>query len=195
MKIGTKIVPEILMGYHGQLYAQSGHVTKYRAHIEAGTIDSDYRGTVFVVMSNNGDSNIDIKVGDCIAQLVITKGHDIAIEVKDQLSEAICNKNGFCSTCTNKLINHKTTPTPVSTLLPSDIPILQQQPTIAAAATLQDDHSPVCNVDISHDLFVDTQIAMLVVHGNHPTKELMLEDSETWNNRVIITTCKSGSPA
>jgi hypothetical protein len=50
-------------------------------------------------------------------------------------------------------------------------------------------------MDISHDPFNDTQKATIIVQGNHPTKGLVLNDSETWNERVIITTCKPGTPA
>jgi dUTP pyrophosphatase len=194
-KIGTKIALEIPQGYHGQLYSRSGYVTKYRARVEAGTIDSDYRGEVFVVISNNGDGDIDIKTGDRIAQLVIAKDHNVTIEVKEQLSATIRNENGFGSTGTGKLIKPGIQQHHMPTSSPSDIPTLECQPTTAAAATLQDDHTPVCNVDISHDPFMDTQTASIVIRGNHPTMGLILEDSETWNSRVIISTCKPGTPA
>jgi dUTP pyrophosphatase len=194
-KIGTKIALEIPSGYHGQLKVWSGYAIKYRAHIEAGTIDSDYRGKVFVVMSNNGDGDIEIKAGDCITQLLIIKDHNVTVEVQDKLSVTTCNESGFGSTGTNKLIQHKAASMPAPTPSPGDIPNLRVNPTTAAAAaTLQDEHSPIYNVDILHDPFVDTQVATLVVRENHPTKGLMLEDSDTWNNKVIISTCKLGSP-
>ena len=42
---------------------------KYKARIEAGIIDLDYRGEVYAIMSNNGDKNITIEPGNRIAQM------------------------------------------------------------------------------------------------------------------------------
>ena len=54
-KISTKIVLELPPGYHEQLYVRSGHAAKHRLQVEAGTIDLDYRGEVFVLLFNNSD--------------------------------------------------------------------------------------------------------------------------------------------
>ena len=72
-KISTKLAMEFPPGYHGQLCVRSGHALKQRARIEAGTIDSDYRGEVFVLMTNNGENVIHISPGDRIAQMLIIK--------------------------------------------------------------------------------------------------------------------------
>ena len=64
--IGTGIALEMEPGYHAQISVRSSFATKYKARVEAGLIDSDYRGEVFVIMSNNGDENINIDKGCAI---------------------------------------------------------------------------------------------------------------------------------
>jgi hypothetical protein len=49
-KISTKVALELPPGYHGQLFVRSSYALKYQARVEAGTIDSDYRGEVFVLI-------------------------------------------------------------------------------------------------------------------------------------------------
>ena len=63
-KIGTNIALEIPIGYHGQLCIRSGYAAKHRAWVEAGTIDSDYRGEIFILISNNGTEPLSITSGD-----------------------------------------------------------------------------------------------------------------------------------
>jgi dUTP pyrophosphatase len=194
-KIGTGITLEIPKGYHGQLHVQSGHTIRHCAQVEAGTIDSDYQGEIFIVMSNNGKSTISIKAGEQIAQLLVIKDPKVIVDVKDNLTLTTRNTNGFGSTGVTKLGDKSTLHTG-----PTTVPVdsLQKYPpsTAAAAATMQGgDQEPVCNVDISHDPFNDTQKATIMDHGNHPMKGLLLDNSETWNEQVIITTYKSGTPA
>jgi hypothetical protein len=57
-KISTKIALEIATGYHGQLIVRSSYTSKYRAQVEAGNIDADYRGEVFILISNHGKQPI-----------------------------------------------------------------------------------------------------------------------------------------
>jgi hypothetical protein len=70
------------------------------------------------------------------------------------------------------------------------------QPTVAAAASMEAiDNEPICNIDLSHDPFFDIQHVPMTIRGNHITQGLILNDSNTWNDRVIITTCQPGTPA
>jgi hypothetical protein len=146
-------------------------------------------------MSNNGKNDITIEAGERIAQLVVMKDPKVTIEVKDKLTTTSRNANGFGSTGVTKLGNklefHQT-----PRYLSYNNVQHNTTPMTAAAATMQGgDQEPVCNVDISHDPFNDTQTVAIIVRGNYPTKGLVLEESETWNQRVNITTCKPGTPA
>lgn len=62
-------VPE---GYEMQVRSRSGLAAKHGVFVTngIGTIDSDYRGEVFVLLSNHNGTPLDIEVGDRIAQLV-----------------------------------------------------------------------------------------------------------------------------
>jgi dUTP pyrophosphatase len=63
-KIGTKIALEIPTGYYGQLMVRSSYASKYRARVEAGTIDADYRGEVFILL--DGTRRIADSRGDSV---------------------------------------------------------------------------------------------------------------------------------
>ena len=61
--------------YEIQIRPRSGLALKYGITIlnTPGTIDSDYRGEIQVIVINLGDEDFDIKVGDRIAQAVLCK--------------------------------------------------------------------------------------------------------------------------
>jgi dUTP pyrophosphatase len=71
--IPTGLVLEIPQGYEGQVRPRSGLAAKFGLTVlnSPGTIDSDYRGEVKVILINHGDSDFVIHHGDRIAQLVI----------------------------------------------------------------------------------------------------------------------------
>ena len=62
--IPTGVAMELPHGYHAQLHVRSSYAAKYQARVEAGIIDSDYRGQIFVILSNNGQQPIPINQGD-----------------------------------------------------------------------------------------------------------------------------------
>lgn len=62
-----------------------------------GTIDSDYRGEVQVIVVNLGEEPFTIRRGDRIAQLVIAPVAMIRIEESTELSPTIRGENGFGS--------------------------------------------------------------------------------------------------
>ena len=193
-KISTKLAMEIPTGYHGQLCIRSGYAAKFRARVEAGTIDSDYRGEIFIIISNNGTDNLKITSGDRVAQLIIIKDPEVSLQVTTDLTATERSTGGFGSTGITKL---KTSMKPNQT----DKPVIplpldnHQQSTTARAAHLVDDHTPTCNIDISHDPFIDTQRITLTTRGHHRTQGLVLEDSVNWENHVTITSCRPGTAA
>jgi dUTP pyrophosphatase len=193
VKISTKLAMEIPVGYHGQIHVRSSLAAKHRARVEAGIIDSDYRGEIFVLLSNNGQSDFDIVKGERIAQIIIVKDPMVTVKETNELSTTVRNKGGFGST-------GKYTPTNKPSATPSPIPMppVQMQPTTAAAATAIAEHidnEPICNIDISADPFIDTQDVIITTKGRHPTQGLILQDSDIWDDRVTIVTCKPGMAA
>ena len=63
-----------------------------------GTIDSDYRGEIKVILFNHGNDEFLINNGDRIAQMILTPIHKIDFEEVDQLPETIRGEGGFGST-------------------------------------------------------------------------------------------------
>jgi dUTP pyrophosphatase len=71
--IPTGIAVEIPPGYEGQLRARSGLALEHGISLPnaPGTIDSDYRGELRVILLNGGEKPFRVARGDRIAQLVI----------------------------------------------------------------------------------------------------------------------------
>ncbi|MDC7246318.1 MAG: dUTP diphosphatase [Sphaerochaetaceae bacterium] len=71
--IPTGLILEIPQGYEGQVRPRSGLAAKYGLTVlnSPGTIDSDYRGEVKIILINHGSEDFVIHDGDRIAQLVI----------------------------------------------------------------------------------------------------------------------------
>jgi dUTP pyrophosphatase len=55
-----------------QIRSRSGSAFKHSVFVFNGTIDSDFRDNINVLMMNNGEENYNIKAGDRIAQLVFS---------------------------------------------------------------------------------------------------------------------------
>lgn len=71
--ISTGIRVAIPEGYEAQIRPRSGLALKYGLTLlnTPGTIDSDYRGIVGVILMNHGEEPFVVKRGDRIAQMVI----------------------------------------------------------------------------------------------------------------------------
>ena len=63
-----------------------------------GTIDSDYRGEVQVLLVNLGSVPVTLSRGDRVAQLVVARVETAVFAVVDTLSESIRGQGGFGST-------------------------------------------------------------------------------------------------
>jgi dUTP pyrophosphatase len=63
-----------------------------------GTIDSDYRGEVKVLLINHGSEHFEIRRGERIAQLVIARHERVALEPAEELVESARGAGGFGST-------------------------------------------------------------------------------------------------
>ena len=62
---------EIPNQYYGQLKSRSGLCSKHRINVNAGVIDSDYRGEIQILLSNDSDLPFKINAGDKVAQLLL----------------------------------------------------------------------------------------------------------------------------
>lgn len=71
--VPTGLVLEIPRGYEAQVRPRSGLAARHGVTVlnSPGTIDSDYRGEVKVILINHGDAPFVINHGDRIAQLVV----------------------------------------------------------------------------------------------------------------------------
>lgn len=88
--VTTGLNVEIPEGYEGQVRARSGLAYKYGISVvnSPGTIDDDYRGELKVILINHGPSVFDVKPGDRIGQLVISKVELFPAEEVADLSPA-----------------------------------------------------------------------------------------------------------
>ena len=86
--------------YEIQIRPRSGLAAKKNISIlnTPGTIDSDYRGEIKIILFNHGDSEFIIQNNDRIAQMVLMPVHKINFEEVENLPDTIRGKGGFGST-------------------------------------------------------------------------------------------------
>ncbi len=95
--VPTGLFMEIPMGYEGQVRPRSGMaVNKGITCLNTpGTIDSDYRGEVKVLLINLSNEEQIIQAGDRIAQIVFVKVEMAAVELVQQLNQTERAAGGF----------------------------------------------------------------------------------------------------
>lgn len=98
--VPTGLAFEIPKGYEVQLRPRSGLALKYGITLpnSPGTIDSDYRGEIKVIMMNLGKEPFVINHGERIAQMVVAKHETAEFEQVNDLSESTRGSGGFGST-------------------------------------------------------------------------------------------------
>ena len=86
--------------YEIQMRPRSGLAVKNSISIlnTPGTIDSDYRGELKVIIFNHGNTDFKIDNGDRIAQMVLSPVMKIQLEETDNLPETLRGKGWFGST-------------------------------------------------------------------------------------------------
>lgn len=101
--IPTGLVFEVPEGYEAQVRARSGLALNEGLTLAngVGTIDSDYRGEVKVIMVNWGHKTYTLNPGDRIAQVIISPVVKAEIKVVPELSETERSSGGFGSTGIN----------------------------------------------------------------------------------------------
>jgi dUTP pyrophosphatase len=98
--IPTGLALEIPIGYEVQVRSRSGLASKYGIMClnSPGTIDSDYRGEIKVILANFGDTPFIVSPGDRIAQLVLAPVYRADFIETELLSKTARGEGGFGST-------------------------------------------------------------------------------------------------
>jgi len=98
--VATGIAMAMPAGFEAQVRPRSGLAIKHGLTLlnSPGTIDSDYRGEVKVILANLGQEEFVITQGMRIAQLVISQLCPVSLSVVDDLPESVRGAGGFGST-------------------------------------------------------------------------------------------------
>lgn len=101
--VPTGLALAIPPGYEGQIRPRSGLALKYGVTLanSPGTIDSDYRGPLNVILVNHGSDLFTVKSGDRIAQLVIARVEPVRFEEAPELGGTSRGGGGFGHTGTS----------------------------------------------------------------------------------------------
>lgn len=87
--IPTGIAIALPAGYEAQIRPRSGLAWKRGVTVlnAPGTIDADYRGEVRVLLVNHGETEVVVRTGDRIAQMVVARVEDLPIAEVDALED------------------------------------------------------------------------------------------------------------
>jgi len=98
--VPTGLAIEIPPGWEGQVRPRSGLALRHGIGMvnAPGTIDSDYRGEVGVLLINLGAEPFTLRRGDRIAQLVIARVESVEWEEAEALDDSERGEGGFGST-------------------------------------------------------------------------------------------------
>ena len=101
--VATGFAMAIPEGYEVQVRPRSGLALKHGISVPntPGTIDSDYRGELKVILINLGAEAFEIHRGDRVAQLVLAPVTQARWDVVEELDETERGAGGFGSTGTN----------------------------------------------------------------------------------------------
>ena len=86
--------------YEIQIRPRSGLAAKNNISVlnTPGTIDSDYRGEIKIILFNHGKENFIINNNDRVAQMVLTPIIKMELEETNELPKSVRDKRGFGST-------------------------------------------------------------------------------------------------
>lgn len=97
VKVPTGLFLEIPLGYEAQIRSRSGMTLKHGIVVAngIGTIDSDYRGEICVLITNISKEDYTIQKGERIAQMVFAKVEQLTFELCDTISDTQRGDGGF----------------------------------------------------------------------------------------------------
>jgi dUTP pyrophosphatase len=95
--IPTGFSIELPAGYEAQVRPRSGLAIKHRIGIlnSPGTVDSDYRGEVKVMLTNFGSEPFTVRRGDRVAQMIIHRYARVEWQEEETLSDTLRGEGGF----------------------------------------------------------------------------------------------------
>ncbi|WCL81188.1 dUTP diphosphatase [Saprospira sp. CCB-QB6] len=98
--VPTGLFMELPQGYEAQVRPRSGLALKKGLSVPnaPGTIDSDYRGEIGVILVNLSKDEIEIAPGERIAQLVVAQYQKISWQAVESLDQSERGTGGFGST-------------------------------------------------------------------------------------------------
>ena len=98
--VPTGLIVAMPDGFEAQVRPRSGLALKHGITVlnAPGTVDSDYRGEVGVLLINHGDEAFVIRRGDRIAQLIVAPVTRANLVVATSLSPTVRSSGGFGST-------------------------------------------------------------------------------------------------
>ncbi|MGP1507934.1 MAG: dUTP diphosphatase [Sphaerochaeta sp.] len=98
--VPTGVRISIPIGFEVQVRPRSGLAAKFGITVlnSPGTVDSDYRGELKVILINHSDRTFVVNDGDRIAQMVIARHESAFFEVVESLDETDRGEGGFGST-------------------------------------------------------------------------------------------------
>ncbi len=103
MRIPTGLYAEIPVGYEAQMRPRSGLALERGITVlnSPGTIDSDYRGEIGVILINLSREDFVIKNGDRISQMVIASHERVEWLISEELVNTTRGEGGFGHTGKN----------------------------------------------------------------------------------------------
>ena len=98
--VGTGLAFAIPEGYEAQIRPRSGLAYKYGITVlnSPGTIDSDYRGEVKVLLVNHGKETFDVRLGERVAQMVLARVERAELSEVISLDDTDRGAGGYGST-------------------------------------------------------------------------------------------------
>jgi dUTP pyrophosphatase len=98
--VGTGLYLEMPLGMEAQVRPRSGLALKHGVTVlnAPGTVDSDYRGEIRIILANHGNEDFKIEPGDRVAQMVFASVIQVALEPADELCDTERSSGGFGST-------------------------------------------------------------------------------------------------
>jgi dUTP pyrophosphatase len=100
LAVPTGIAIELPLGAEAQVRPRSGLALKHGITClnTPGTVDSDYRGEIKVILINHGEKSFAIARGHKIAQMVIARHEQAELVETESLSDSARGAGGFGST-------------------------------------------------------------------------------------------------
>ena len=85
------------VGYEAQIRPRSGLALKHGITVlnSPGTVDSDYRGEVMVLLVNLSDSEFVVRDGERIAQMVVARHEQVSFQLVDSLDQTERGEGGY----------------------------------------------------------------------------------------------------